>query len=598
MTMTLHTKASGMALLHQIQGNELEPLNRQQLKVPLERALGEVYVDSSKPAVFNYPEGAAYEFNAAAAAATAPVYGQSGIAYGPGSEAAAFGANSLGAFPQLNSVSPSPLMLLHPPPPQLSPFLHPHGQQVPYYLENEPNAYAAAVRDAGPPAFFRSSSDNRRQNGRERLSSSEKGSMAMESAKETRYCAVCNDYASGYHYGVWSCEGCKAFFKRSIQGHNDYMCPATNQCTIDKNRRKSCQACRLRKCYEVGMMKGGIRKDRRGGRMLKHKRQRDDLEGRSEMGPSGDMRAANLWPSPLVIKHTKKNSPALSLTADQMVSALLDAEPPLIYSEYDPSRPFSEASMMGLLTNLADRELVHMINWAKRVPGFGDLNLHDQVHLLECAWLEILMIGLIWRSMEHPGKLLFAPNLLLDRNQGKCVEGMVEIFDMLLAASSRFRTMNLQGEEFVCLKSIILLNSGVYTFLSSTLKSLEEKDHIHRVLDKITDTLIHLMAKAGLTLQQQHRRLAQLLLILSHIRHMSNKGMEHLYNMKCKNVVPLYDLLLEMLDAHRLHAPTSRMGVSPEEPSQSQLTTASSTSAHSLQTYYIPPEAEGFPNTI
>lgn len=61
---------------------------------------------------------------------------------------------------------------------------------------------------------------------------------------------------------------------------------------------------------------------------------------------------------------------------------------------------------------------------------------------------------------------------------------------------------------------------GVYTFLSSTLKSLEERDYIHRVLDKITDTLIHLMAKSGLSLQQQHRRLAQLLLILSHIRHM------------------------------------------------------------------------------
>lgn len=150
MTMTLHTKASGMALLHQIQGNELEPLNRPQLKMPMERALGDVYVDSSKPAVFNYPEGAAYEFNAAAA--SAPVYGQPSIAYGPGSEAAAFGANSLGAFPPLNSVSPSPLMLLHPPP-QLSPFLHPHGQQVPYYLENEPSAYA--VRDSGPPAFYR-----------------------------------------------------------------------------------------------------------------------------------------------------------------------------------------------------------------------------------------------------------------------------------------------------------------------------------------------------------------------------------------------------------------------------------------------------------
>lgn len=35
----------------------------------------------------------------------------------------------------------------------------------------------------------------------------------------------------------------------------------------------------------------------------------------------------------------------------------------------------------------------------------------------------------------------------------------------------------------------------------------------------------------------------------------SNKGMEHLYSMKCKNKVPLYDLLLEMLDAHRIHRP-------------------------------------------
>lgn len=149
--MTLHTKASGMALLHQMQGNELESLNRPQLKIPLERPLGEVYVDSSKPAVYNYPEGAAYDFNAAAAA-SAPVYGQSGLAYGPGSEAAAFGANGLGGYPPLNSVSPSPLVLLHPPP-QLSPFLHPHGQQVPYYLEHEPNGYA--VSEAGPPAFYR-----------------------------------------------------------------------------------------------------------------------------------------------------------------------------------------------------------------------------------------------------------------------------------------------------------------------------------------------------------------------------------------------------------------------------------------------------------
>ncbi|NXM76754.1 ESR1 protein, partial [Serilophus lunatus] len=582
LTMTLHTKTSGVTLLHQIQGTELETLSRPQLKIPLERSLSDMYVETSKTGVFNYPEGATYDFGS-----TAPVYGSTTLSYAPTSES--FGSSSLAGFHSLNSVPPSPVVFLQTAP-QLSPFIHHHSQQVPYYLENDQGSFG--MREAAPPAFYRPSSDNRRHSIRERMSSTnEKGSLSMESTKETRYCAVCNDYASGYHYGVWSCEGCKAFFKRSIQGHNDYMCPATNQCTIDKNRRKSCQACRLRKCYEVGMMKGGIRKDRRGGRVMKQKRQREEQDSRNGEASSTELRSPTLWTSPLVVKQNKKNSPALSLTAEQMVSALLEAEPPLVYSEYDPNRPFNEASMMTLLTNLADRELVHMINWAKRVPGFVDLTLHDQVHLLECAWLEILMIGLVWRSMEHPGKLLFAPNLLLDRNQGKCVEGMVEIFDMLLATAARFRMMNLQGEEFVCLKSIILLNSGVYTFLSSTLKSLEEKDYIHRVLDKITDTLIHLMAKSGLSQQQQHRRLAQLLLILSHIRHMSNKGMEHLYNMKCKNVVPLYDLLLEMLDAHRLHAPAARSAAPMEEENRSQLTTASA-SSHSLQSFYVSSKGE------
>lgn len=40
------------------------------------------------------------------------------------------------------------------------------------------------------------------------------------------------------------------------------------------------------------------------------------------------------------------------------------------------------------------------------------------------------------------------------------MEGMVEIFDMLLATTSRFRALKLKPEEFVCLKAIVLLNSG------------------------------------------------------------------------------------------------------------------------------------------
>lgn len=41
----------------------------------------------------------------------------------------------------------------------------------------------------------------------------------------------------------------------------------------------------------------------------------------------------------------------------------------------------------------------------------------------------------------------------------------MEIFDMLLAATSRFRELNLQREEYVCLKAMILLNSSEFHLL-------------------------------------------------------------------------------------------------------------------------------------
>lgn len=60
------------------------------------------------------------------------------------------------------------------------------------------------------------------------------------------------------------------------------------------------------------------------------------------------------------------------MAPEQVLLLLLRAEPPTLSSRQKHSRPYSELTMMSLLTNMADRELVHMIAWAKKVPGEGE----------------------------------------------------------------------------------------------------------------------------------------------------------------------------------------------------------------------------------
>ena len=53
----------------------------------------------------------------------------------------------------------------------------------------------------------------------------------------------------------------------------------------------------------------------------------------------------------------------------QVLVLLQGAEPPILCSRQKPGEPYTEVTMMTLLTSMADRELVHMIAWAKKLPG-------------------------------------------------------------------------------------------------------------------------------------------------------------------------------------------------------------------------------------
>ncbi|KAG1714769.1 Nuclear hormone receptor FTZ-F1 beta [Nymphon striatum] len=80
-------------------------------------------------------------------------------------------------------------------------------------------------------------------------------------------CPICGDKISGFHYGIFSCESCKGFFKRTVQNKKNYSCLRGAKCLVSVSTRKKCPACRFDRCLKQGMKLEAIREDRtRGGR--------------------------------------------------------------------------------------------------------------------------------------------------------------------------------------------------------------------------------------------------------------------------------------------------------------------------------------------
>ena len=74
----------------------------------------------------------------------------------------------------------------------------------------------------------------------------------------TGKCAFVCCVFSGYHYGIYTCESCKGFFKRTVQNKKAFQCHRNADCDVMRNNRKKCPACRFSKCLSVGMKTEGI----------------------------------------------------------------------------------------------------------------------------------------------------------------------------------------------------------------------------------------------------------------------------------------------------------------------------------------------------
>ncbi|XP_060947648.1 estrogen-related receptor gamma-like isoform X2 [Limanda limanda] len=338
-----------------------------------------------------------------------------------------------------------------------------------------------------------------------------------------RLCLVCGDVASGYHYGVASCEACKAFFKRTIQGNIDYSCPASNECEITKRRRKSCQACRFVKCLGVGMLREGVRLDRvRGGRQ-KYKR-RIDAENSPYLHPQSAL-------------PQKKTFSIGGVVENKVVSLLLVAEPEGIFAMPDPTVPESDIKALTTLCDLADRELVVNIGWAKHIPGFPSLSLADQMSLLQSGWMEILILRVVFRSLALEDKLVYAEDYIMDEEQSK-LAGLLDLNNAILQLAKKYKTMGLEKEEFVVLKAIALANSDSM--------QIEDSEAVQRLQDVLHGALQDHEATHH---PEDPRRAGKLIMTLPLLRQTAARAVQHFCSIKQDGRVPMHKLFLELLEA-------------------------------------------------
>lgn len=342
--------------------------------------------------------------------------------------------------------------------------------------------------------------------------------------QRTFLCVVCSDLASGYHYGVPSCEGCKAFFKRSLQSKElNYKCPASSNCTIDKMSRKCCQACRLRKCQDVGMSKEFL------GNKIKRPKSDKDGNGKNRKKTERLSESDDL---------VESSTNAYEMELENMVQNLTALHKEMLLTPHDSTLDSNTSTMQRFCTTV-DQQLVRIIDWAKQLPGYCNLHITDQAILLQAAWVDLLVLNWVYQSLEADDEvrlsLLFSLSLVEAKNFG-----FEEIYSYLNALVQRARKYNIDVEEISCLKAINLTNAES--------SQLTTPDKVNELITQFTSALQYHSSNRS---RDSPQKFAKLVLILPQLKYLVNQVIELLTTMKLNHTdkCVLSDLVVEMLEA-------------------------------------------------
>ncbi|XP_016927119.1 transcription factor HNF-4 homolog isoform X2 [Drosophila suzukii] len=326
-------------------------------------------------------------------------------------------------------------------------------------------------------------------------------------------CAICGDRATGKHYGASSCDGCKGFFRRSVRKNHQYTCRFSRNCVVDKDKRNQCRYCRLRKCFKAGMKKEAVQNER--DRISCRRTSNDDPDPGNGLSVISLVKAENE-------SRQSKAGAAMEPNINEDLST----------KQFASINDVCESMKQQLLT---------LVEWAKQIPAFNELQLDDQVALLRAHAGEHLLLGLSRRSMHLKDVLLLSNNCVITRH---CPDPLVSpnldisrigarIIDELVTV---MKDVGIDETEFACIKALV--------FFDPNAKGLNEPHRIkslrHQILNNLEDYISDRQ-------YESRGRFGEILLILPVLQSITWQMIEQIQFAKIFGVAHIDSLLQEML---------------------------------------------------
>uniref|UniRef100_A0A8D0AP21 Peroxisome proliferator-activated receptor alpha a n=1 Tax=Sander lucioperca TaxID=283035 RepID=A0A8D0AP21_SANLU len=277
-------------------------------------------------------------------------------------------------------------------------------------------------------------------------------------------CRVCSDKASGFHYGVHACEGCKGFFRRTIRLKLEYD-KCEHNCKIQKKNRNKCQYCRFHKCLSVGMSHNAIR----FGRMPQAEKLKLKAESKMvEKEVASPMLADHKFLVGQIHEAYMKNF-NMNKAKARVILTGKTSKPPFIIHDMETfqlaERTFAahmlqqreaEARLFHCCQSTSVETVTELTEFAKAVPGFQSLNLNDQVTLLKYGVYEALFT-LLASCMNKDGLLVARGGGFITREFLKSLRRpFSDMMEPKFQFAARFNSLELDDSDLALFVAAII----------------------------------------------------------------------------------------------------------------------------------------------